>query len=140
MATREALTEPKFKILVAQFIHESAEVFKRILEMSGYHAFVAQDGQDVVEKASEIRPDLIILDMHLTVIDGLRASQMIKSDEASRDIPIIMVSALEGAAAKEAAFSAGASHYFLKPFDVDELLERINSIFEGIVTAPEWEN
>jgi two-component system cell cycle response regulator len=132
----------EINILISDFLQESAETLKRILEMCGYHAFIATDGRDIVDKARRIKPDLIILDINLpgSNVDGLQACRLIKSDVASRGIPIIMVSALHGAEAQEAAFSAGAGHFFRKPYDVDALLECIDSSLSGVVSAPEWEN
>ncbi|MCR5883631.1 PAS domain S-box protein [Rhizobacter sp. J219] len=95
---------------------------------------VSVTGLDGLAAIRAKRPDLVLLDMHLPDIDGLDLLRHLKSDPATADIPVVVVSADALASQIEAAMQAGAFHYLTKPVSVAELLSVVDSVLEGAET------
>ena len=96
-----------------------------ILEGNRYELSVAEDGEQGVRMVRELLPDIILMDIQLPVMDGIQAIKIIKSDPATRHIPIIAVSARAMKGEREAILAAGADDYVPKPINPDELLEKV---------------
>lgn len=94
-------------------------------EMEGYEVVLAGDGVEALEKARELAPDLIVLDVMMPRMDGLEAAARLKQDPATAGIPIIMLSAKAQDADVKAGRATGADEYMTKPFDPLDLLERV---------------
>lgn len=112
-------------------VEDSADIrylFNLNLEMSGYRVLQAVNGSEAVEAAARERPDVILMDLGLPVLDGVAAARAIRQIEALGDVPIIAVSGFEGAYA-EAAPAAGCNVFLPKPID----LERLTSLLEQFV-------
>lgn len=103
-------------------------MLRQFLSASGYDVLEAVDGREAVEKARTERPDLILMDVQLPVLSGLDATRAIKSTEGLERIPVIAVTgfALEGDEAR--CREAGCDDYVTKPYDVDDLLARIQKL------------
>jgi two-component system, cell cycle response regulator len=112
-------------ILVADDEPVNLALIKRRLEWEHYQIHTAEDGRAAVELAKRLRPDLIILDVMMPVMDGLQACRLLKEDPSTRDIPVIFLSALDDTATKVSGLSLGANDYISKPFRVEELLARV---------------
>lgn len=112
-------------ILVADDEPVNLALIKRRLEWEEYQIHTAQDGREAVEKARLLHPDLVILDVMMPILDGLQACRLLKDQEATRDIPIIFLSALDDTDTKINGLSLGANDYISKPFRVEELLARV---------------
>lgn len=121
----EGLEENSSTILVADDEPINRALIQRRLERAGYRVLTAQNGREAVEKARSERPDLIILDVMMPVMDGLEACQLIKGDEATRDTPVIFLSARDETDIKVSGLSLGANDYISKPFKAEELLARV---------------
>jgi diguanylate cyclase (GGDEF)-like protein/PAS domain S-box-containing protein len=114
-------------ILVVDDIPANLAVAVDYLEDSGFQVAVAQDGEEGLERAKLVQPDLILLDVMMPGIDGFETCRRLKMIEGTRDIPVIFMTALAGTSDKVKAFAAGAVDYVSKPFQVEELLARINT-------------
>ena len=112
-------------ILVADDEPVNLALIKRRLEWEEYEIHTAEDGGQAVETARRVRPDLVILDVMMPVLDGLQACRLLKEDPATRDIPVIFLSALDDTDTKVSGLSLGADDYISKPFRVEELLARV---------------
>jgi diguanylate cyclase (GGDEF)-like protein len=112
-------------ILVADDEPINRALIQRRLERSGYRVLTAQNGREAVQTARAERPDLIILDVMMPVMDGLEACQLIKTDDTIRDTPIIFLSARDETEVKVSGLSLGANDYISKPFKAEELLARV---------------
>ncbi|AEG50201.1 response regulator receiver modulated diguanylate cyclase/phosphodiesterase with PAS/PAC sensor(s) [Sphingobium chlorophenolicum L-1] len=95
------------------------------LEDAGLHVSVAQGGEEALKRAQFIQPDLILLDVMMPGIDGFETCRRLKANEATREIPVIFMTALDDIHDKVAAFAAGGVDYVSKPFQVEELLARV---------------
>jgi len=110
------------RILIVEDQEDNRAILRDVLSTAGYELIEATNGQEGVERAQQERPDLILMDIQLPVIDGYEATRRIKSDAALGAIPIIAVTsyALSGDEAK--ARTAGCDGYVAKPFSPRELL------------------
>jgi diguanylate cyclase (GGDEF)-like protein len=113
-------------ILVADDEPVNLALIKRRLEWEHYRVETAEDGGQAVEAARRVLPDLIILDVMMPVLDGLGACRLLKEDPATRDIPVIFLSALDDTDTKVRGLDLGANDYVSKPFRVEELLARVS--------------
>jgi len=113
-------------ILIVDDMPANLGVLTSHLEQHGYCAVVAQGGQECIERAQFVRPDLILLDVLMPGLDGIETCRRLKSHATTRDIPVIFMTALVDTAAKVAGFEAGAVDYVTKPLDGEEVLARID--------------
>ena len=100
------------------------------LESRGFDVAVALDGEEALERASFLRPDLILLDVMMPGIDGFETCRRLKANGGTAGIPVIFMTALADVADKVTAFAAGGVDYVSKPFQVEELLARVNTHLE----------
>jgi diguanylate cyclase (GGDEF)-like protein len=112
-------------ILVADDEPINRSLIQRRLERAGYRVMTAQNGREAVDMARAERPDLVILDVMMPVMDGLEACQLIKGDDIIRDTPVIFLSARDETDVKVSGLSLGANDYISKPFKAEELLARV---------------
>ncbi len=118
------------KILVVDDEPEVVAMIKKRLEKKGYSVATGTDGDECIQKATEEKPDLILLDISMPKRDGFNALRELKKDELTRRIPVIMLS---GRGETQALFEGekyGAIDYFFKPCDWEELLKYIRKYTE----------
>ena len=116
-------------ILVVDDDKDIVQTIKGNLELDGYEVFTAYDGQTGLHIAKTTRPDLIILDLNLPDIDGIKACEIIRREF---DFPIIILTARDGISDKVLGLECGADDYIIKPFNFLELSARIKSIFKRV--------
>ena len=108
---------------------EDAEVIRdtiaRLLEIYGYEVNYARNGQEGVEKTIDWRPDVVLMDLRMPVMDGYRAIQELKLNPQTKQIPVFVVSAWSSRKEREQAKLAGADDFFVKPPDLNRLIEAI---------------
>lgn len=96
--------------------------------LDGFEVLVADDGEAGCAKAIAEKPDLILLDLDLPMVDGWEASRRLKSNPATRNIPIIALTAHAMSGAREKALAAGCDEFDTKPVDFDQLMQKINRL------------
>ena len=119
----------KNKVLIIEDDRSLADVISYNLLREGYEVLTAFDGQDGLTQALHKRPDLIILDLMLPVVDGLDVCRQLRADPSTRNIRILMLTAKAEEADELIGFSLGADDYVTKPFSVKILLERVKAIY-----------
>jgi len=112
-------------ILVVDDTPTNLRVVVECLEGLGHTVVIAQDGEEGLQRAAFVRPDLILLDVLMPGMDGLETCRRLKSQAITRAIPVIFMTALTGLDDKIAGFRAGAVDYVTKPLEVNELAARI---------------
>jgi diguanylate cyclase (GGDEF)-like protein len=112
-------------ILVADDEPINRTLIQRRLERAGYRVLVAENGREAVAAALGSLPDLIILDVMMPLMDGLEACRLIKDNEATRNVPVIFLSARDETDVKVRGLALGANDYISKPFKAEELLARV---------------
>ena len=108
-------------VMVVEDFEDNRFMMRRLLEMSGYHVLEAVNGQEAVEIARRERPNLILMDLSLPLLDGLAATRRIRQEASLRDVPIVAVSAHDTADFHADALAAGCNDYVTKPIDFDQL-------------------
>ncbi len=114
-------------ILLVEDHEEIWDFLSRRLKRRGHDVVVAQDGEDGLAKARSLRPEIVLLDMNLPIMDGWTVAQALKSDAATARIPIIALTAHAMAGDREKALQAGCDDYHPKPVDFSKLLEQIDA-------------
>lgn len=112
------------RILVVEDDQFNRDLLEQLLD-EDYEILLAVDGAACIEMAEQKRPDLILMDMSLPVMDGWEATRRIKADEALKSIPIIALTAHAMRGDEEKARNAGCDDYLTKPIDEEILFEKL---------------
>ncbi len=118
----------KGKILIVEDDRDIAEMVEYNLMEEGYKTLSAFNGEDGVKLAKKESPDLIILDIMLPIIDGFEVCRILKKEQITADIPVIILSAKSQETDKIVGLELGADDYITKPFSPRELIARIRAI------------
>lgn len=116
------------KILIVDDEEHIVELLKYNMEACGYETITASNGAEALEKVEKEKPDLILLDLMLPVINGIEVAKEIKSKSNLSDISIIMLTAKSEESDKIAGLDLGADDYITKPFSVKELIARVKAV------------
>jgi two-component system cell cycle response regulator DivK len=113
------------RILVVEDQPDNRQIIRDMLADSGYEICEAENGEEALAAISKQRPDLILMDIQLPVMDGYTATRRIKSDSALRSIPIIAVTSYALSGEEKKAREAGCDDYVPKPYSPRQLLAKI---------------
>jgi CheY-like chemotaxis protein len=119
------------KILYVEDNEDNVYVLKSRLTRAGHTVLVAPDGVQAVTMAAAERPDLILMDLSLPVLDGWEATRRIKSALETRHIPVIALTAHAMAGDREKAIAAGCDDFDTKPVEMPRLLDKIQALVKG---------
>lgn len=112
---------PPKKILIVEDEYFLAEILKARLEFSGYQVSIAENGAVALEMIAESRPDIILMDVMMPVLDGYETTVKIRQNPDWADLPIIILTARARQADQDQAFNVGANDYLVKPFETEDL-------------------
>ena len=112
-------------ILIVEDNEMNRDMLGRRLERRGFEIDSALDGQEGLDKMRERKPDLVLMDMGLPVLDGWQATTQAKEDDDLKDVPIIALTAHALETDRQKALAAGADDFDTKPVDIKRLLEKI---------------
>jgi two-component system alkaline phosphatase synthesis response regulator PhoP len=115
------------KILIIDDESDLVETIRFPLETEGFHVLVSYNGEDGLNQARKENPDLILLDLMLPKLDGYKVCRLLKFDERYKHIPIFMLTAKTQEKDKILGKETGADEYLTKPFDLDELIDKIKA-------------
>lgn len=118
-------------ILVVDDEWMSREMLEAFLKLAGYRVRLANSGERALSMVAEQTPDLIMLDVQLTGMDGFEVCRRLRARDQTRHTPVLMVTAFESPEDRQLAAGAGATGLVIKPFDVQALLAQIASLLEG---------
>ena len=133
-ATREWNMKPKdnamppSKILIADDNHQNCELLDAYLSEEGYEMIVAYDGKQTLQKVAECQPDLILLDIMMPKMSGFEVCKRIKSDPKTRDIIVVMVTALNETSDIERAAECGTDDYISKPIERNAVVGLVRNL------------
>lgn len=116
------------KILLVEDNEMNRDMLSRRLIRKGFEVVLAVDGQSGVEMTKTHAPDLVLMDMSLPVLDGWEATRRLKADDATRQIPVIALTAHAMSSDREKALEAGCDDYDTKPVELSRLLEKIETL------------
>jgi two-component system alkaline phosphatase synthesis response regulator PhoP/two-component system response regulator VicR len=110
------------------------------LERNGYRVETAFDGREALEKIAQSRPDMVVLDVMMPYMDGFEVLERLQRDPATRDLPVIMLTAKANDADVFHGYQGGAYCYITKPFSPQELLLIVKRIFDDLARQERDEN
>lgn len=116
------------RILIADDNQQNRELLDAYLSEDGHEIDMAADGEQTLQKVRETRPDLVLLDIMMPRLSGYEVCQRIRQDESTRNIPVLMVTALREMGDIEKAVAAGADDFLTKPVNRLELKTRVRSL------------
>ena len=122
-----------FKILLVEDNEMNRDMLSRRLLRRGYEVVIAQDGESGLSMAHSEKPDLILMDMSLPILDGWEATRRLKADPVTRHIPVIALTAHAMSSDRDKALEAGCDDYDTKPIELPRLVEKI----EALLAVPE---
>ena len=115
-------------ILIVEDNELNRDMLSRRLERRGYTVTIAVDGKEGLEKMRTEKPDLVLMDMGLPVLDGWEATTQAKADDEIKSIPIIALTAHALESDRQKALDCGADDFDTKPIDLKRLLEKIEAL------------
>ena len=113
------------KVLIVDDEQDIVESLQFVLESAGFECHCAYNGEEGLNLAREILPDLIILDVMMPKINGFKICRLLKYDNKYKNIPILMVTARSQNEDKLIGEETGVDEYITKPFDLDEIVEKV---------------
>jgi two-component system alkaline phosphatase synthesis response regulator PhoP len=116
------------KILIAEDERDIRDLVAFTLRFAGYEVFAAANGEEAVEMAPNVSPDLILMDVRMPRMTGYEACKIMKLNPELKDIPIVFLSAKGQEAEIQQGLEAGAEEYLLKPFAPDQLTSHVKTI------------
>ncbi len=117
-------------ILIAEDDEKNRKLLRDLLEVHGFRTLETRDGQEAVAMALQQRPDLILMDIQMPVLNGLEALARLKADERTRDLPTVAVTSFAMRGDKERFAEAGFDRVIIKPIEIKEFLKIIASLLE----------
>ena len=118
-------------ILLVEDNELNRDMLSRRLARKGYDVVIAEDGAKGLSAASDSKPDLILMDMSLPVIDGWEATRRLKAEPQTRAIPVIALTAHAMSSDREKAVAAGCDDYDTKPVELERLLGKIERLLQA---------
>lgn len=119
------------KILLVEDDPTISESLKALLMAKGYVVVTAGDGSQAIIDARKEKPELMLLDVILPKMGGLDVCQILKKDPETKEIKIVMITALGRMGDVESAFASGADDYLIKPFESQRLFKKIEKVLNG---------
>ena len=116
------------KVLLVEDNEMNRDILSRRLSRRGYVVVFAMDGVQGIEMARSEKPDIILMDLSLPVMDGWEATRHVKADQALRHLPVIGLTAHAMSGDREKALAAGCDEYDTKPVEIDRLIEKIERL------------
>jgi two-component system cell cycle response regulator DivK len=118
-------------VLLAEDFEDARELYREYLEYAGFSVATAINGREAIDRAAALQPDLILMDASMPVLDGWQATRVLKSDPATKHIPVVALTAHAFDDAKQEARAAGCDGFITKPCLPDDLVLQVRSTLEG---------
>jgi CheY-like chemotaxis protein len=119
------------KIVIADDDPISRGLMRDVLEPQSYEIFEASNGEEALAMIAETRPDLVLLDIQMPVLDGFEVLRKLRNDVRFHDLPVAFVTALAMASDRERALSIGSNAYITKPINVSALRTQVRTLLEA---------
>lgn len=123
-------------ILVVDDYQDAREMYAEYLLFSGFRVAEARTGNEAIEQALALKPDLILMDLSLPGMDGWEATRVLKADDRTKDIPVVALTGHALAGASEGARRAGCDAFVVKPCLPDDLVVEIRRMLSSVKEMP----
>jgi len=110
------------RVLIVEDEQDVAELVADVLDLEGFAAQISS-GEAAMDDALDFNPDVVLLDLMMPVVDGFEVARRLRANGATRDLPIVVMTAMHDVAARAA--EVGTRHFLAKPFDIGELIQRV---------------
>jgi two-component system cell cycle response regulator DivK len=117
-------------VLLAEDFEDARELYRDYLQFSGFDVETANNGRDAITRAVELQPDLILMDASMPVLDGWQATRELKANPATRQIPVLALTAHAFDDARQQAKAVGCDGFVTKPCLPDDLVARVRTTLE----------
>jgi two-component system, cell cycle response regulator DivK len=118
------------KIVLVEDNEDNRDMLSRRLTRKGYEVLIAVNGEEAVELVKKEQPALVLMDISLPLMDGFEATRRLKSADATKNIPIVALTAHAMSGDREKAIDAGCDDYDVKPVELTRLLSKIEKLLE----------
>jgi CheY-like chemotaxis protein len=115
-------------VLVTEDVTDARELFQLYLEIEGFEVVTASNGHEAVERAREMQPDIVVMDLSMPILDGYSATEQLKKDERTRDIPVVALSGHVMSHHVDRAREAGCDTVLPKPPKLSEVAAKIRTM------------
>ena len=122
-------------VLVVDDVDHGREIFAEYLEFRGFRVATAADGLEALEKAFDLHPDVILMDLSLPGMDGWEATRELRANAETKDIPILAATALFRDSDLKTCLEAGCNGYIVKPFTFQELQGKVRELIPATSTT-----
>jgi two-component system alkaline phosphatase synthesis response regulator PhoP len=123
------------RILIADDNPQNADLLEEYLEGDDFEVVVAADGEETLARVRSFQPDVLLLDIMMPKLSGFEVCKRLKSESATRELPILMITALDQPSDIERAVEAGADDFLTKPIHQTELVRRVRALIESRKTT-----
>jgi len=120
------------KVLVVDDEPDLTDIIQTFLEGAGYHVTSENSSVKAIEKAKVLKPDLVLLDITMPVMDGYQVCQELKKNSATADIPVVFLTGKDPGEDNKRSFKSGADLYIKKPFSCESLLEIVRIVLMSV--------
>lgn len=121
----------ELKILVIEDNERNRRLFGLVISSTGHKIVMAESGEDGIKMARQEKPDIILMDIHLPVMDGITAFGILQSYEDTKNIPVIAVTSYAMKGDRERLLEKGFAAYVSKPIDVDDFIRTLDLVSKG---------
>lgn len=125
------LWRDKKRVLVVDEEPKAANAIKKLLETKNYEVYVASTGEDAIRIARQLHPDAITMELVMPDIDGYQVCMMLKEDDQTADIPVVVVSSRDTQQSRLCARSFGSEDFIPKPFDGQRLIQSLEALTDS---------
>lgn len=125
----------KRRVLIVDDVADQRDIHATYLRFHGYETLEASSGEEALRVTLQQRPDLVIMDVKLPRMDGWRATERLKSDPVTREIPILILTARVLTKDRARSVAAGADAYLPKPCELDQVLEQVERLIRSAATS-----
>jgi two-component system, cell cycle response regulator DivK len=115
-------------ILIADDVADNRALYARAMAVAGLRCALAEDGEECLQRARDLSPNLIVMDLSLPKLDGLEATRRLKADEVTKHIPVIALTAYGWETVKQDAYRYGCEAFLVKPCSPEDLLKEIERL------------
>ncbi len=123
--------EPRLTVLIVEDNVDNRIIYRTFLEHHGFTVLEASDGEAGVRSARETRPDVVLMDISMPVLDGHQATRLLKADPATASIPVVALTANAMTEDRRLATEAGCDSYLAKPAEPREVLAEVQRMLSG---------
>jgi len=121
----------KYRIMIIEDNPKNMKIMVDLMQVHGYETITAEDGMSGLETALKEKPDLILMDVQLPGIDGYEVTRRLKGKDATRDIPVVVVTSFAMKGEEARAKEVGAAGYISKPIDIHKLMDTVAEHLPG---------